>query len=123
MKILNLTQHIATPAQIEQGVFDLSLELRPALLKLLTFVEMPTKVEVQNRAVAIVRWILSNNIMCDAAMIGGAPFLMSELEFQLRLQKIPPMYAFSERVSEESTAPDGSVTKTNVFKHVGFVVI
>jgi len=121
MKIVNLTQHQATPAQIEQGVFDLDVELRQGLLKLLTFVELPTKAAVDRRAVAIVRWILSNHVDCDAAMIGGAPFLMSELEFQLRLQKIYPMYAFSERVSVETTAPDGTVTKTNVFKHVGFV--
>ena len=121
MKILNLTQHLATPLQQEQGVFDLDLELRQGLLLQLNFVEMPTKVSVQLRARHIVRWILSNQIEMDAAMIGGAPFLMSELEFQLKLQKIKPVYAFSKRVSEETVAPDGAVIKTNVFRHVGFV--
>jgi hypothetical protein len=121
MKIVNLTQHKATQDQLDQGVFDLSPELRPALLKLLTFVELPTTETISRRATAIVRWIQSNHVDCDAAMIGGAPFLMSHLEFQLQLQKITPLFAFSERVSEETTALDGTVTKINVFKHVGFV--
>ena len=121
MRILNLTQHNATTDQKDQGVFDLSPELRPHLQELLTFVSLPTKRDVQIRALNIVKWVLSNHIECEAAMIGGAPFLMSELEFQLHLQRIKPLFAFSERVSEETTAPDGTVTKTNVFKHVGFV--
>ena len=121
MRILNLTQHNATTDQKDQGVFDLSPELRPHLQELLTFVSLPTKRDVQIRALNIGKWVLSNHIECEAAMIGGAPFLMSELEFQLHLQRIKPLFAFSERVSEETTAPDGTVTKTNVFKHVGFV--
>ena len=121
MKIVNLTQHNATADQVGQGVFDLSPELRPHLQELLTFVSIPTKREIELRAISIVRMVQSNHIECDAAMIGGAPFLMSELEFQLHLQRIKPLFAFSERVSEETTAPDGTVTKVNVFKHVGFV--
>ena len=121
MKILNLTQHNATQDQKDQGVFDLSAELRQELQELLTFVSIPTKQDVRIRAFNIVKWVLSNHVECDAAMIGGAPFLMSELEFQLHLQNIVPLFAFSERVSEETTAPDGAVVKVNVFKHVGFV--
>lgn len=30
------------------------------------------------------------------------------------------VYAYSERVSEESLQPDGTVKKVNVFKHLGF---
>ena len=30
------------------------------------------------------------------------------------------VYAYSERVSEESLQPDGTVKKINVFKHLGF---
>ena len=121
MNILNLTQHNATQDQKDQGVFDLSPELRPHLQDLLTFVSIPTKKEIKLRAIAIVRMVQSHHIACDSAMIGGAPFLMGDLEFQLQLQKIVPLFAFSERVSEETTAPDGTVTKVNVFKHVGFV--
>ena len=34
---------------------------------------------------------------------------------------IKPLYAFSVRESVESTEPDGSVIKRNVFRHMGFV--
>jgi len=121
MKILNLTQHTATEDQVAAGVFDLESGLKQRLQDLLTFVSIPSKKDVELRAIQIVRMVQSNHITCDGAMIGGALFLMSELEFQLKLQKIKPMFAFSERVSSETTAPDGSVTKTNIFKHVGFV--
>lgn len=58
---------------------------------------------------------------CKEAMIGGAPFFMSTLESALKSAGITPVYAFSVRDSVEK--PDGNcgVTKTNVFRHVGFV--
>jgi hypothetical protein len=56
------------------------------------------------------------------AMIGGAPYLMAPLEEALRAADVVPMYAYSERVSKESASADGTVVKTNIFKHVGFVV-
>ena len=54
-------------------------------------------------------------------MIGGAPYLMSALENALMAVGIKPLYSFSERVSMEETIADGTVRKTNVFRHVGFV--
>ena len=54
-------------------------------------------------------------------MIGGAPFLMSPLESALLNNGIEPVYAFSTRESVEKKLPDGSVQKTNIFKHKGFV--
>ena len=74
----------------------------------------------------IVDAVLNLTLVCKEAnvrraMIGGAPFFMSTLERVLVLNGIKPLYAFSERVSEETTAPDGAVTKINVFKHIGFV--
>ena len=54
------------------------------------------------------------------AMIGGAPYLMAELEKALWNRGIEPVYSFSERKSVE-TEKDGVVTKVNVFEHVGFV--
>ena len=49
-------------------------------------------------------------------MIGGAPYLMAELEMALGWVGIIPLYAFSVRVSSEK---DG--VKTSVFRHLGFV--
>jgi len=54
-------------------------------------------------------------------MIGGAPYLMATLEKALREVGLNPIYAFSQRVSIDKENPDGSVTKTMVFKHLGFV--
>jgi hypothetical protein len=54
-------------------------------------------------------------------MIGGAPYLMAPLERSLRSVGVYPVYAFSVRESVEQTAPDGTVRKTNVFRHAGFV--
>ncbi|MHB0929605.1 MAG: hypothetical protein ACYC3W_12015, partial [Candidatus Nanopelagicales bacterium] len=57
----------------------------------------------------------------SVAMIGGAPFLMAPLEKALLSIGINPVFAFSERKSVEAHGADGTVTKTQVFKHVGFV--
>jgi hypothetical protein len=46
---------------------------------------------------------------------------MSQLESVLRLFKVRYCYAFSRREAEEQIQPDGSVRKTHVFKHVGFI--
>lgn len=55
------------------------------------------------------------------AMIGGAPYLMAPLERALKAVGVQVCYALSDRVSIEQPQPDGSVTKTSVFKHVGFL--
>ena len=47
--------------------------------------------------------------------------MMGQLEAALRALEVQPLYAFSVRESVETTLPDGSVVKTAVFKHGGFV--
>jgi len=117
--ILNLTQHAATLEQIEAGVVDLDAVKRSQLQKLLTFDAIPSAVDVMSRALGIAEMAKAEN--CKKAMIGGAPFLMSALEDALDAALISAVYAFSQRVSVESVSADGTVTKVNVFKHVGFV--
>ena len=55
------------------------------------------------------------------AMIGGAPFLMATLADELAKASIYALFAFSTRESVEQVQPDGSVRKTAVFRHQGFV--
>lgn len=117
--ILNLTQHVATPEQIAAGVVDLDAVKRSQLQKLLTFDTIPSVLDITSRALEIAEIAKAEN--CKTAMIGGAPFLMSALENALDIAQIKAVYAFSQRVSVESVTSDGTVTKTNVFKHVGFV--
>lgn len=117
--IVNLTQHPATPEQAAVGVVDLKGEKLVVLKKLLTFNRKPAIEEIHRRAEDVAD-------LCGhycAAMIGGAPYFMSALEGALKAEGIKTMYAFSERVSVEASSPDGTVTKTNVFKHAGFVEV
>ena len=51
--ILNLTQHPATTEQIEAGVVDLPDSVRPALIGWLTFSQLPSREEIEDRAEAL----------------------------------------------------------------------
>ena len=121
--ILNLTQHPATTEQIEAGVVDLPDSVRPALIGWLTFSQLPSREEIEDRAEAIA--LLADSLLPEegnpAAMIGGAPYLMAALEAALRNQRIRPLYAFSVRESAEQVLPDGTVRKTSIFRHAGFI--
>jgi len=121
--ILNLTQHPATPEQIEAGVVDLPDSVRPALIGWLTFSQLPSREEIEDRAEALA--LLADSLLPEegnpAAMIGGAPYLMAPLEVALRNQRIRPLYAFSVRESAEQVLPDGTVRKTSIFRHAGFI--
>ena len=115
-EVLNLTQHTATE---EQGCIEPIN--KGAVQSALTFDAIPSVEEMEDRASFLVKICKEANV--TSAMIGGAPFFMSTLEKTLLSNGIQPLYAFSERVSEEVISADGTVTKTNVFKHVGFVKI
>lgn len=133
--ILNLTQHSATPEQIAAGVVDLPAPERAALIEALTFGELPERAEVLARAEFVAELAASIEFGDDdavnagagqramRAMIGGAPFFMSPLEAALQEVGIIPLYAFSVRESVEETQPDGTVRKTAVFRHAGFVEV
>jgi hypothetical protein len=140
MKIINLTQHKATP---EQGVEDLTLKgeclatsfgLRPdqfgyypTLSDCLTFTwgDLNPANGATAQGVMRNRACLLASIACRMeathAMIGGAGFFIPQLERALKERGVTPIHAFSERVSVETTDEDGTVIKTNVFKHVGFI--
>jgi hypothetical protein len=119
MKILNLTQHVATEDQIKSGVIDLPEDKQNSLKKLLNFGQLPSASEIIEHADAIAK--MAKKTGCDKAMIGGALFLMSPLERSLRKVGVEPVYAFSVRESIERTTPDGTVLKENKFRHEGFV--
>ncbi len=132
--IINLTQHSAAPEQIAEGVVDLPSELRTKLAELLTFDTLPAAADVFQRAQAIAKlaitWLDNQPHPEDygrdgdalaEAMIGGAPYLMYALEYALLNHAIEPVYAYSRRESIEQHQLDGSVRKTNIFRHAGFV--
>jgi len=120
-KKMNLTQHPATPEQVDAGVIEPSSELKGKVRDLLTFEDIPSKPEMTARAEALAEIVKKEGY--SIALVGGAPFFMSTLEKALIREGIKPVYAFSRRESVETTLPDGSVVKKNVFRHLGFVEV
>lgn len=118
-RIINLTQHISTPEQLEEGVIDLPEEERSKLQNLLTFTSRPQGSLIAARAADLAD--LAVKYGATHAMIGGAPFLMSQLEAALKAKGVQPLYSFTQRVTEEQVQSDGTIKKTSVFKHEGFV--
>jgi len=125
MKIINLTQHQATPEQVAAGVVEPSN--KRSIKDLLTFPAsdaddpqgVPSAADIESAAEVLAMRAADEG--ATHAMIGGAPFLMAPLERALRAEGITPLYAFSRRESVEEVQEDGSVTKTQVFRHLGFV--
>ncbi len=139
-KILNLTQHVATPEQIIDGVFEPTEDDKLEIQKLLTFDEIPTRGILSDRADELTSIALKYAIpglirdfkytdedspdeYCLTVMIGGAPYLMGFLEHYLANRNICAKYSFSKRDSVDKPQPDGSVKKVAVFKHSGFVEV
>lgn len=119
MRIVNLTQHPATPDQIEAGVFDLEGMDLDNLKAALTFRWLPRRDELSYRVETLCG--LAERADAEAAMIGGATYLMPPLADALRNRGIAPLASFTARVSVEAQLDDGSVAKSSVFKHLGFV--
>jgi hypothetical protein len=84
---------------------------------------LPTPRELRTRATecALLASVLLKKYDCGAILVGGAPFFMSVLESALRSFGIAFCYAFSKRVTQEESLEDGSVRKTHVFRHAGFI--
>ena len=127
MKVLNFTQHTLTKEQIESLVregFNLEnveIEAPEYLKKCLTFTECPSREDVEFRARALADYAQIQGEATDV-IVGGAPYLMGALETALIERGIKPRYAFTERVAVETVNPDGTTTKTSVFRHSGWVV-
>jgi len=137
VRILNLTQHAATPEQVDAGVAE--PKEKAAIRNALTFSKLPETSEIWDQAELLATYAEKELLPPPAdwaegtgyenwelpphptAMIGGAPYLMASLEACLLNRDIQPVYAFSLREVVEEPLPDGSVKKTMVFRHLGFV--
>lgn len=136
--IINLTQHSMAEEQYKYNNEDLlEIKFKPYngtsvgspdyIKRLLTFNTIPSKKEIMDRAVALAVYAsgLLNQAKNDDdklfALIGGAPYLMGPLEEMLKNEGIQPLYAYSQRESVETINADGSVTKTAIFKHKGYI--
>ena len=110
--ILNLTQHVASTAQVAEGVVEPSN--KSLVQELLTFSTLPSGAEMNDKAQALAD--IADEHEAHTVMLGGAPYFMPVLELVLNRRGINVVYAFSVR---ESIEVDG--VKTSVFKHVGWV--
>jgi len=120
-KILNLTQHAATPEQIAFGVVEPTDKQHIQML--LTFNELPTTVELDTRAFALASAASDDPGFEGVVMIGGAPYFMATLEHMFRAFGIRALHAFSRRESIDEVQADGSIKKTQVFRHTGFIEV
>ena len=136
--IINLTQHSMTEEQYKYNDENLvEIKFKPYngtslgspdyVKRLLNFNSKPDKKEIISRAIALAAYAsgllnqAKNNDDKLFALIGGAPYLMGELEEALKQNGIQPLYAYSERESVETINADGTVIKTAVFKHKGYI--
>lgn len=135
---INLTQHTTTAAQVADAqskgweVMELPKALQDEVKTLITFDDLPSQSEMVARAKRLadiaesVKGRDANGLLEHRhivyAMIGGTPFFQSLLENALGAKgNVVGCYAFSKRKAVETTNEDGSVTKTAVFEHEGFV--
>ena len=119
MKILNLTQHNATPDQVAAGVIE--PQNKKAIQALITFLTAPSKEEMVTRAIELA--CILDQEGCSSCMIGGAPYFQGTLEKVLKEFGFKPLYSFTERKVVETTNEKGEVVKTATFAHVGWVEV
>lgn len=123
LNVLNLTMHESSAEEIAAGVFE--PEDKALVRELLLFTECPSRGVVDGRADCLAALAEHEVGRFDGVvrhvMIGGASYLMAPLAEYLRNYGLLPVFAFSERVSEERTLPSGGTHKVSVFKHKGWV--
>lgn len=114
--IYNLTQHLSTPEQKEDGICD--VDNHDYVCKLLTFEELPSQYDIQTRARRLAEY--ASDINAKEVLIGGAFYLMPYLVKELTARHIYPYYSFSKRTSSEEVC-HGVVVKRSAYKHIGLV--
>jgi len=116
---LNLTGFPATPEQALEGVVE-PVELA-AIQAANTFLYLPTAPVLRDRARFLA--LYAKNSGYRSALIGGEDFFMPFLEGALLDVRVRPLYSFCSREIREQVRMDGSVRRTVVKVHKGFVGI
>lgn len=121
--MLNLTQHVVTAEQLRDGAVEPEADVKAEIQKLITFdrsvIDHPE--QIWNRAKALVFLIKREYPLVNQVIVGGALYFMPALVRELKEAGIQPFFSYTDRISTETQNPDGSVTKTLVFKHLGWV--
>ena len=120
--IFNLTQHDASREQLAAGVQPRSEGDAKLIRDLITFDSPPDIGEMRKRATSLAEIVLERlEATPRFALIGGATYFMSTLETVLKKHGVIPLHSFSQRVIHEEALPDGTVKKSGVFRHLGFI--
>lgn len=114
--IINLTNHAATPAQVNQGIID-----HPDQERLKELINIPagglTHEEYYERAHELIESVLNMNER--QVMIGGHFNLTLAIVHVANTLNVDAFFACTERASEDVTQPDGSIIKTSRFVFTG----
>lgn len=117
LKLLNLTQHVATAEQLADGVIEPDELTKKTIRGLLTIHGQPDPVEISMKAQGLTNLVANGGY--DGAMVGGKLHLMVNLLHLMNLKGLVCFEADSERVSKDIDNGDGTVTKTTTFQHIG----
>lgn len=128
MKVLNTMNHGLTEVQVAElkimyGENVELVNLRDTNQDLFSKLSnISANADLNALAHSLIYTITMNNFDVVILPIGSPAFMykLASLNDEICADKL---FAHSERVSKEVTNPDGSVTKTNVFNHVGFITI
>jgi hypothetical protein len=118
--MINLTQHPATAAQ---GNMAAQAADDSAIKALLNIEPGESGLDIAQRVQSLCDWVQSVDDDDKTVMVGGHLYLTMSLTARLVSLGYTVVMAESRRESVETTGPDGSVTKRNVFKHCGWRVI
>lgn len=113
MTVVNLTQHVASAAQVAAGVIELDDEHKTRIRELLTIDSLPQAGECEYRAeiLAEIAAELCRKHGTPFVMIGGAPFLMPQLCRFLGEEGLTPVFAFSKRIVSENPETGEKIAK------------
>jgi len=120
MKILNLTQHNATPSQKEAGLVDLEGNELEELREIITFDSLPTFAELELASMALA--MIAHEHGFENVLIGGACYFMPVLENHLKKCGFTPYYAYSKRNAVDKMV-DGKIVTEYTFEHEGFLKV
>lgn len=117
-RILNLTSHTPTPEQIAKGVVQPREEIFSCHKDMLTFETIPSEKILRLTALVMAEHAKAEGF--KYAMIDGPSYLIPHLVKELKEMGVTPLFSSTEKVSIEEPQLDGSVQKTDIFKHVKF---
>ena len=119
---LNVSNHALTKDQLEEiQVKGFSvMELEEDMKKAWGSMNPSNWRETCDQVIRVVLTYDDLDTTIETALVAGYTPAVVYLTNELSKYGTTPLYAHTDRVSVEKTNEDGTVTKTNIFKHSGF---